>query len=327
MNIFKSFTDALYSVNDGNFEDIALRLFTYQAIHNPIYNQYLKNLKVDVGQVKSLNQIPFLPIQFFKSHAVKTGEWNAVAEFTSSGTTGSVSRHSVYDMNFYVKTSLEIFTRTYGPVSDYHILALLPSYLERSGSSLIAMIDHFIKASQSPYSGFYLYNHSDLKDTIQNLQGGDRKILLWGVSFALLDFADSYRINLQNAVVMETGGMKGRRKELIREELHDYLKDRLGATQIHSEYGMTELMSQAYSQGGGYYKSPPWMKVLIRELNDPFQTVSERAGIVNVVDLANFHSCAFIETQDLGRMNPLGEFEVLGRMDNSDIRGCNLLVG
>ncbi len=189
------------------------------------------------------------------------------------------------------------------------------------------MIDHFIKASQSPYSGFYLYNHSDLKDTIQNLQGGDRKILLWGVSFALLDFADSYRINLQNAVVMETGGMKGRRKELIRDELLDYLKDRLGATQIHSEYGMTELMSQAYSQGGGYYKSPPWMKVLIRELNDPFQTVSERAGIVNVVDLANFHSCAFIETQDLGRMNPLGEFEVLGRMDNSDIRGCNLLVG
>lgn len=316
----------MYTVNDRNFEDIALELFTYQARHNQVYSQYLRYLKVRVEQIKTLDQIPFLPIQFFKSHTVKTGEWNPVQEFTSSGTTGFESRHSVYDLSFYLSTAQEIFTRNYGPVSDYHILALLPSYLERSGSSLIAMIDHFINVSQSPHSGFYLYNHSELKETIQKLQGDSRKILLWGVSFALLDFADTYEINLQNVIVLETGGMKGRRKELIRQELHDYLKKRLGVAEIHSEYGMTELMSQAYSHGSGYYQSPPWMKVLIRELNDPFQSVSGRAGVINVIDLANFHSCAFIETRDLGQISPSGKFEILGRVDNSDIRGCNLLV-
>lgn len=328
MDTFKSFKDALYSVNDSNFEDIALRLFRFQASNNPVYQQYLKHLNTRIDSIQAVSQIPFLPINFFKSQAVKTGDWEPQAEFTSSGTTGSTtSRHLVYDLEFYQALSTRIFEHTYGPLTNYHIVALLPSYLERSGSSLVAMVDHFIKQSESEYSGYYLYNHQELIENLGTIKQGKRQVILWGVTFALLDLAEAHPVDLGNAIIMETGGMKGRRRELIREEVHGYLMDRFRVPAVHSEYGMTELMSQAYSQGGGYYTCPPWMKVFTRDLNDPFQWVSGRAGIINVIDLANFHSCAFIETQDLGRLSQPGYFEVLGRMDNSDVRGCNLLVG
>ena len=325
MNTFKSFQNALYSVNEGTFENIALELFRFQAQYNPVYNHYLKCLHVDPTRITSLERIPFLPISFFKTHSVKTGDWQTQTEFTSSGTTGSTSRHAVHNLDFYLTLSQRIFESRYGPLTNYHLLALLPSYLERTGSSLVAMIDHFVKQTQSDYSGFYLHNVHDLVNAITQIK--DRPVILWGVSFALLDLAEKFVLDLSNGMVMETGGMKGRRRELIREELHTILCDRFQVSVIHSEYGMTELLSQAYSAGRGYYTCPPWMKVFIRDLNDPFQTVSERAGIINVVDLANFHTCSFIETQDLGRITQSGNFEVLGRMDNSDVRGCNLLVG
>lgn len=328
MDTFKSFKDALYSVNESNFEDIALHLFRFQALKNPVYQHYLKHLNTHIDSIQTISQIPFLPINFFKSQAVRTGDWAPQAEFTSSGTTGSItSRHLVYDLDFYRELSTRIFEYTYGPLTNYHIVALLPSYLERSGSSLIAMVDHFIKQSDSEYSGFYLYNHKELIENLGTIKRDKRQVILWGVTFALLDLAEAHPVDLGNAIIMETGGMKGRRKELIREEVHGCLTDRFRVPAIHSEYGMTELMSQAYSQGGGYYACPPWMKIFTRDLNDPFQWVSGRAGIINVIDLANFHSCAFIETQDLGRLSQPGYFEVLGRMDNSDVRGCNLLVG
>lgn len=325
MNTFKSFENALYSVNEGTFEDIALELFRFQAEYNPVYHLYLKNLRVDPKRIISLDTIPFLPISFFKTHLIKTGEWKVQTEFTSSGTMGSTSRHAVHNLDFYRTLSQRIFENLYGPLTDYHLLALLPSYLERTGSSLVAMMDHFIKQTGSEHSGFYLHNQQELISMIKRIK--DRKILLWGVSFALLDLAEKFEVDLSNGMVLETGGMKGRRQELIRDELHAILCDRFHVSVIHSEYGMTELMSQAYSAGEGYYTGPPWMKVFIRDLNDPFQSVSEKAGIMNIIDLANFHSCAFIETQDLGRITQSGSFEVLGRVDNSDVRGCNLLVG
>jgi len=328
LNTFKSFRDTLYSVNEENFEDIALSLFHFQAKNNPVYNQYLRHLKTNVEDITTLNKIPFLPIGFFKTHQVKTGEWLPQVEFTSSGTTGmATSHHSVNDLAYYLNLSEHIFKQFYGPADQFHFLALLPSYLERTGSSLIAMLDHLIKQSKSPHSGFYLHHKIDLIEKLNTLKNGDRKVILWGVSFALLDLAEAYELDLSNCIVIETGGMKGRRKEWIREELHFFLTKRFNISTVHSEYGMTELMSQAYSKGEGYYQLPPWMKMLVRDINDPFSFVSNKVGGINVIDLANFHSCAFIETQDLGRIDQNGSFEVLGRFDNSDVRGCNLLVG
>jgi phenylacetate-coenzyme A ligase PaaK-like adenylate-forming protein len=317
----------LSAVNDSNFEDIAIRLFRFQAENSPIYKSYLHNLHVNPAEVNQLTQIPFLPISFFKTQKIQTGLWTPETEFTSSGTTGAqTSRHFVADLSFYLEHVERTFERFYGSLQQYHILALLPAYLERTGSSLIAMIDHFIKRSDSEHSGFYLYNHEELVKKIEVLKSGSRKILMWGVSFALLDLAEQFEIDLSKAIVMETGGMKGRRQELTRKELHGFLNQRFNTLAIHSEYGMTELMSQAYSSGGGYYQMPPWMKVVIREINDPFNYLKHRTGGINVVDLANFHSCAFIETQDLGKTLETGELEILGRIDNSDVRGCNLLV-
>jgi phenylacetate-coenzyme A ligase PaaK-like adenylate-forming protein len=317
----------LSAVNDSNFEDIAIRLFRFQAENSPIYKSYLHNLHVNPAEVNQLTQIPFLPISFFKTQKIQTGLWTPETEFTSSGTTGAqTSRHLVADLSFYLEHAERTFERFYGSLQQYHILALLPAYLERTGSSLIAMIDHFIKRSDSEHSGFYLYNHKELVKKIEVLKSGSRKILVWGVSFALLDLAEQFEIDLSKAIVMETGGMKGRRQELTRQELHGFLNQRFNTHAIHSEYGMTELMSQAYSSGGGYYQMPPWMKVVIREINDPFNYLKNRTGGINVVDLANFHSCAFIETQDLGKTLETGELEILGRIDNSDVRGCNLLV-
>lgn len=317
----------MHAVNDSNFEDIAIRLFRFQAENNPVYKQYLRNLKVKPDQIELLTQVPFLPISFFKTQTIQTGQWIPETEFKSSGTTGlQTSRHSVVNLAFYQQHAVKTFEQFYGSLKQYHILALLPAYLEREGSSLIAMIDQFIRASESEHSGYYLYNHEALLRKIKVLNLGPRKILLWGVSFALLDLAEKFEIDLSRALVMETGGMKGRRQEITRQELHVFLNQKFNTEVIHSEYGMTELMSQAYSQGFGYYRCPAWMQVMIREINDPFTYLSGKAGGINVVDLANFSTCAFIETQDLGKMIEKEQFEILGRIDNSDVRGCNLLV-
>jgi phenylacetate-coenzyme A ligase PaaK-like adenylate-forming protein len=327
LDTFKSFEDSLYSVNESNFQDIALRLFRFQAENNLVYNQYLNFLNCNVDEIQSIEEIPFLPISFFKTKPIKTGNWQPEVEFSSSGTTGmTTSKHLVKDVSFYLRLSENIFERFYGPCENFHFLALLPSYLERKGSSLIAMMNHFIERSKSLHSGFYLNNHDELKRKLQFLKDDEKRVILWGVSFALLDLAESGEIDLSECIVIETGGMKGRRKESIRQDVHEYLSSRFHVNSIHSEYGMTELMSQAYSHSNGYYKTPPWMKILVREINDPFSIISTKTGMINVVDLANFHSCAFIETQDLGRIDDKGSFEVLGRIDNSDMRGCNLLV-
>ena len=329
METFKSFEQSLININDTNFEDIALRLFHFQVKNNPVYRQFLQHLKCKWENVSTLQQIRFLPISFFKTHLIKTSQWETSAEFSSSGTTGSISsKHPVHDLNFYRTHSKRIFNHFFGDLESFHILALLPSYLEREGSSLIEMMNYFINQSKSVHSGFYLHNHKELADKLIGLKTDGRKVILWGVSFALLDLAEQYDLDLSHCIIIETGGMKGRRREWIREELHEYLCRRFNVKVIHSEYGMTELMSQAYSFGGGVYQCPSSMRVMIRNINDPFEWLYPgKTGGINVVDLANFHSCAFIETQDIGVAMESGYFEVLGRMDNSDIRGCNLLVG
>lgn len=329
MDTFKSFEDVLYKVNDKNFEDIALRLFRFQAKENVVYKEFLTHLGCDPTQIVRLQEIPFLPISFFKSHVVKTGTWVSQRAFTSSGTTGVItSRHEVPDLSFYLTNSEKAFTYFFGPIKDYHILALLPSYLEREGSSLVAMADYFISRSESAHSDFYLNNQSELIDQLLKLKKeGSKKILLLGVSFALLELAETSSLDLSDVIVMETGGMKGRRKELVREELHQILCRRLNVKSVFSEYGMTELMSQAYSLGEGCYNCPPWLRIMLRDINDPFALERQgKVGGINIIDLANFYSCAFIETHDLGRKAQNGSFEVLGRMDNSDVRGCNLLI-
>jgi hypothetical protein len=315
-------------VNETNFDDVALKVFKFQAENNKIYNAYLKSLLIDTTKITSIHQIPFLPIGFFKTHQVVSGEWKPEIDFFSSGTTGQThSRHLVWSLPFYLSNAQKAFEQFFGPLTDYHFLALLPSYLERKGSSLIAMMEHFIHQSGSADSGFYLFNQSDLLTKIEALRISQKKVILWGVSFALLDLAEKHELDLSHCIIMETGGMKGRRKEWVREELHQFLCKRFNVDQIGSEYGMTELMSQAYSLGNGLYKAPTLMKILVREVNDPFAYVEQgRAGALNIIDLANAHSCAFIETQDLGKLDQNGYFEVIGRMDNSDLRGCSLLV-
>jgi phenylacetate-coenzyme A ligase PaaK-like adenylate-forming protein len=329
LETFKSFEQSLEKINEGNFEDIALRLFQFQSKKNPVYRSYLECLNCDTDKVIHMEQIPFLPIGFFKSQEIKSGDWQACTEFLSSGTSGSISsKHLVYDLGFYRTHSENIFKYFFGDPEAFHFLALLPSYLEREGSSLIEMINYLITQSRSGHSGFYLRNHSELVEKLIKLKSDRRKVILWGVSFALLDLAEAVELDLSHCIIIETGGMKGRRREWIREELHEYLTGRFNVKVIHSEYGMTEMMSQAYSMGSGYYQCSPSMKVMIRNINDPFEVLGNgKTGGVNIIDLANFHSCAFIETQDLGSVNEAGYFEVLGRMDNSDIRGCNLLVG
>lgn len=277
--------------------------------------------------ITEVAQIPFLPVAFFKDHEVKTDVWDPEATFSSSGTTGQrTSSHFVRDKEFYLTNAEKVFNHFYGSLQEYHFLALLPSYLERDNSSLVVMADSFIKKSRSSYSGFYLNDYENLLHTIRNIND-DRKILLLGVSFALLDIAETYKPDLSYVTVMETGGMKGRRREMVRHELHAVLKKGFNVGRIHSEYGMTELMSQAYSTGEGIFQGPPWMKVMLRDINDPFDISENRkSGGINVIDLANIHSCAFIETQDVGKKNGNNSFEVMGRFDNSDIRGCNLMV-
>lgn len=327
MQEIKDFSRLLPQVNESNFEEIALQLFNLQYKNNLLYQTYADYLGRSAGRVKSLIDIPYLPISFFKSHPVKTGRWEAATEFSSSGTTGSItSRHAVPDLDFYLHHSVSCFEYFFGSIRDYHFLALLPSYLERSGSSLVAMMDHFIKQDETGQSGFYLKNEEELLAHLAKLKTSQKKTMLWGVSFALLDLAERRDIDLGHCLVMETGGMKGRRREVTREELHATLCQGLKTSHISSEYGMTELMSQAYAREGGYFQCPPWMKVVLRDINDPLeQAPAGRAGAINVIDLANLYSCAFIETEDLGRLSDRG-LEVMGRMDNSDIRGCNLMI-
>ncbi|MEX2336899.1 MAG: acyl transferase [Fulvivirga sp.] len=328
MNTFKSFFYyEIFHSNQSNFDQLALRLFQYQAAHNAIYKSYITNLGIKVDTITKVEQIPFLPIAFFKNQEVKTGVWNHEVLFRSSGTTGQLtSSHYLRDKEFYLMNTENIFNYFYGDLQSYHFLALLPSYLDRDNSSLVMMADSFIKKSQSQYSDFYLDDYDRLLHTIRSIDDG-RKILLLGVSFALLDIAEKYHPDLRGVIVMETGGMKGRRREMIKAELHEVLKGSYNVETIYSEYGMTELLSQAYSKGNGIFQSPPWMKIMLRDINDPFDVSGTRSsGGINVIDLANIDSCAFIETQDLGKMHENNQFEVMGRFDNSDVRGCNLLV-
>jgi phenylacetate-coenzyme A ligase PaaK-like adenylate-forming protein len=315
--------------NKAEFEDLALQLFNYQAQYNEVYNAYLNALSVTPSSVVSIRDIPFLPISLFKSHEVKTGHFAPAEVFTSSGTTGnSVSRHFIEDVSLYHRACSNAFERAYGPVKDYCVLALLPSYLDRDGSSLIYMAQRMIEKSTDTDSGFYLNNLAELFNLLQKKINEGKKTLLLGVSFALLDFVESYQLPANNnLVVMETGGMKGRRKEMIRAELHALLTPGFGVPLIHSEYGMTELMSQAYSKGQGRFHPPPWVQIWVRQTDDPFSYAIEgKTGGINIIDLANVDSCAFLETQDLGRIYPDASFEVMGRFDNADIRGCNLMV-
>ena len=314
--------------NAKQFEKIALKVFRFQYDNNTVYREFCELLKVEKHHVKSLEQIPFLPIQFFKSHAVISNTHPIQETFTSSGTTGMVtSKHLVTDVSLYEESYRQGFSQFYGNIQDYTILALLPSYLEREGSSLIYMVNDLIQLTNNPDSGFYLNQYDELIKKLIDLDDSGKNIILIGVTYALLDLIEVQQFQLKNTIIMETGGMKGKRKEMIREELHEILCKGFGVSTIHSEYGMTELLSQAYSLGNGVFECPPWMQILIRETEDALNYVANgKTGGINVIDLANVNSCSFIATQDLGKKNPNNSFEVLGRFDYSDLRGCNLMV-
>lgn len=321
--------DKIFSIRSpGDFESLALEIFRYQAKNNVIYSKYIKHLGIKTDKIDDLHQIPFLPVEFFKTHKIITGNKNPQKIFTSSGTTKTgTSKHYLTDASLYIESFTRTFHYFYGNPGKYCILALLPSYLEREGSSLIYMIDHLIRKSNNPESGFYLDNLDILAEKINHLRQKKQKILFFGVSFALLNLAEKYKPDLSGHIVMETGGMKGRREEIIRKELHNILNKAFNTKVIHSEFGMTELLSQAYSKKDGIFQTPPWMKVQIRDNYDPLSYVKKgQSGGINIIDLANYNSCSFIETKDLGRLLPDGGFEVLGRFDSSDIRGCNLIV-
>lgn len=321
--------NAVFNIqNQSDFKTCALQVFRHQFKNNAVYRSFCDLLYIHSSDVKEVEEIPFLPIQFFKSHTILSSTQAVKETFTSSGTTGSsVSKHMVTDVSWYTKSYTKGFEYFYGPIEDYTVLGLLPNYLERDGSSLIYMVDDFIKKSNNPASGFYLDNLTELSKTLIELDKKGEKVLLIGVAFALLDLIESQQFTLQNTIIMETGGMKGRRKEIIRNELHEILCAGFGVSKIHSEYGMTELLSQGYSSGGGVFDCPPWMKILARDTEDALTMVgANKTGGLNVIDLANYNSCPFIATQDLGKIDNNGRFEVLGRFDHSDIRGCNLMV-
>jgi phenylacetate-coenzyme A ligase PaaK-like adenylate-forming protein len=320
---------SVFSVRSNKeFSDVALAIFRHQATHCRPYREFISHLRIDPLQVTDVADIPYLPISFFKSHRVVSSIEKEEIIFSSSGTTGQVqSRHYVTALSVYEQSFNDAFAQFYGTAEDTCLLALLPSYLERDGSSLIYMIDALLKQSRHPDSGYFLHNHDDLYQKLITLKAKGQKTILIGVTYALLDFLETYQLDFPELIVMETGGMKGKRKEMVREELHKILKSGFGVNAIHSEYGMTELLSQAYSDGDGIFRCPDWMKIVLRDTNDPLTLLqSNQTGGINVIDLANINSCSFIATQDLGRVFPDGSFEVLGRFDNADIRGCNLLV-
>ena len=332
--------DKIFSIkNDNEFREVALWTFRRQYGQNSLYREFCDILGVTPKKVNSLEKVPFLPIRFFKSHEVKTGSFEPELVFESSGTTGMRnSRHLVKSAELYKESFMEGFRLAYGEPSKYCILGLLPSYLERGNSSLVHMVGELIRRSENPDSGFYLREEENLHELLLRLEDAGQPAILIGVTFALLDFAEKYRMNLRHTIVMETGGMKGRRKEMIREELHSILKDAFGVSEIHAEYGMTELLSQAYSKGNGIFHCPPWMKVFARDETDPLRVGSREqgagsreqgtvnSGALNIIDLANIHSCSFIATDDACRIHADGSFEVTGRLDGSDLRGCSLLI-
>jgi len=314
---------------DDDFNSLCLDIYRFQYETNPVCQEFSRLLRIDPSDLSSYNKIPFLPVSFFKDHEIISGKDLPIEKiFTSSGTTGTIpSRHLVSDLELYRESFSRSFRMFYGDPASYLILALLPGYLERQGSSLVYMIDCLIGESKQNGSGFFLDDLNGLYEKLKNTALDRRKTILFGASYALLDFAEKFQLDLSGAIIMETGGMKGRRKEMIREELHEILCRRFNVEKIHSEYGMTELLSQAYSKGDGIYRTPPWMKVLIRDTNDPLSYLpAGQTGGINIIDLANIYSCSFIATQDLGRLHDDGSFEVLGRFDDSDVRGCNLLV-
>lgn len=325
------FTEHLTLGENEDFTGLAMAVFSKQTIRNPVYAAFVEHLNVDESKVKTIRDIPFLPISFFKSHVLKSGEFAESFIFESSGTTGSVnSRHYIRDISTYLTNAENNFREVYGDPSGYCFLALLPSYLEKGNSSLVAMADHFIKLSQHPLGGFFLYDKAQLHSVLSQLESQGQSVVLLGVTYALLDFAEAYPMKLQHTIVMETGGMKGRKKELTRAELHAFLKTNLGVETIHAEYGMTELQSQAYSTGGGIFRPSSTMKVLLRSPDDPFEVWEShentgKTGAINIIDLANEDSISFIATDDLGRFTGDGGFEILGRIDNADMRGCSLL--
>lgn len=352
--------DKIFSVSETEFQALALEVFHFQYQNNAIYRNFTEALKIDLHSVKSIENIPFLPISFFKSHEIKTGIFPADAIFESSATTGTVrSRHHVRYIRIYQKSFKEAFEKNYGSIKEYCIIGLLPSYLERNTSSLVFMVNELIKLSGHPESGFYLDEFDKLKDVLTDLEIKKQKTILLGVTFGLLDFAEKFQFPLNNTTIIETGGMKGRREEITRPEVHEILKKAFSKNEIHSEYGMTELLSQAYSKGEGLFRSPPWMKVLVRDDEDPLSVqsgvMSSESGVIssepvvqsqesrtqlltpdsrlptltgalNIIDLANIYSCSFIATDDVGKIYADGSFEVLGRMDGSDLRGCSLML-
>ena len=321
------FPDRLFAVSKEDFADLAIEIFHFQYQHNTLYKAYTDALGIRPYDISTIHQIPFLPIDFFKHFQVMTTSFTPEIAFESSGTTQTIpSRHLVKTLSIYRTSFIKGFESFYGPVGEWCIIGLLPSYLERKSSSLVLMVDELIRLSHHPISGFYLNEFESLFRHLSALESAGQKTLLIGVSFALLDFASQFPMILKHTVVMETGGMKGRRREMTRDELHGTLKQRWGLSRIHSEYGMTELLSQAYSEGEGIFRSSPWMRVLVRKEDDPRDVREEGEGIINIIDLANIYSCAFIATDDVGKLAPDGSFEIAGRVDHADLRGCSLLV-
>ena len=312
----------------GHFHTLALEVFQFQARFNPFYREYISLLNIRPEKVEQPEDIPFLPVSLFKTHAIQTGSWAPALRFSSSGTSAmSTSNHLLKDPAFYLANAERCFSAAYGPPAGFCFLALLPSYLEREGSSLVYMANHFIRSSPYRQSGFFLYDWNNLTRVLDECREQKIPTVLLGVSFALLELAEKSPLKIPDAIVMETGGMKGRRRELTRAELHGQLTEAFGVAAIHSEYGMTELLSQAYSRGEGRFHPSPPMRVYAREITDPLSAQDNgRLGALNIIDLANLDTCSFIATDDLGKVHPDGSFEVLGRLDNSDIRGCNLLI-
>lgn len=322
-----AFINNIFNVLPDSFDALALQVYLFQVQQNPLYSAFVKSILGNNPTVDSITKIPFLPIGFFKTHAVKTTAFESAAVFASSGTTQTInSHHYIKEVEIYKRSFLQFFEETYGNTSRWTILALLPSYLERNNSSLVYMADELIRQSKKEDSGFYLDEFDKLCATLKKLEQNHQPAILIGVTFALLDFFEKYNIPLHHTIVMETGGMKGRRKELTRQEVHQFIKAKTGLKQIHSEYGMTELLSQAYSPGNGLFKTPEWMKVLVREEDDPLTVKATGRGVLNIIDLANIYSCSFIATDDAGTVYNDGSFEVIGRVDNTDIRGCSLLA-
>lgn len=328
----KELREKIFKLTENDFEKTALAVFQFQFDNNKLYREFCNSLNIEKDIVTRLSQVPFLPIQFFKSKKILSIDSEPTLVFESSGTMGNTSRHFVYDPSLYRTSFLKTFEHFYGSIKNYCVLALLPSYLEKGNSSLVWMVNEFIKESKHANSDFYLYDHDRLNETLRENEKKEQPVLLIGVTYALLDFFEMFPQQLQHTIIMETGGMKGRREELPREEVHRSLMQHSGTSAIHSEYGMTELLSQAYSKGKGIFNSPAWMKILVRDEDDPFQVhiaaknKSFVQGAINIIDLANLYSCSFIATDDVGKLYADGSFEISGRLDNSDIRGCSLML-